>query len=152
VPDNEISPTARAVPVDLQSLTHTPDRPAVAAPPAVALGDEVRRPRHHGVQSRHTRVSGAWAAVFAGVFLGVALIDFIVENTRSVRIDFFSAGGRMPVAVALLAAALAGAAVVLAIGVCRTAQLRLVIRRHRRQSSTEQATSAPASAADGVPR
>jgi uncharacterized integral membrane protein len=65
--------------------------------------------------------------------LGVALVDFIVENTRSVEIHFFSVAGRISVAAALLAAALAGAAVVLAIGVARTAQLRLSIR-HRRQA------------------
>ena len=65
------------------------------------------------------------------VVLGVALVDFIVENTRSVEIHFFSVSGRLSVAAALLAAALAGAAVVLAVGVARTAQLRLSIRHHR---------------------
>jgi uncharacterized integral membrane protein len=82
---------------------------------------------------RHTRISGAWAAVAVTTVLGVALVDFIVENTRSVEIHFFSVAGRISVAAALLAAALAGAAVVLAIGVARTAQLRLSIR-HRRQA------------------
>ena len=84
-----------------------------------------------------TRLSGAWTAVVIVVVLGVALIDFVVENTRSVQIDFFSASGHIPVAVALLAAALAGAAVVLAVGISRTAQLRLVIRRHRRRGANE---------------
>lgn len=98
------------------------------------------RKAHRNVErDRHTRISGAWAAVFVGVVLGVALIDFIVENTRSLRVDFFSASGRMPAAVALLAAALAGASVVLVVGVCRTAQLRLSLRRHRQQLSTDQA-------------
>jgi uncharacterized integral membrane protein len=81
---------------------------------------------------RHTRISAAWAAVVVVTLLGVALVDFILENTRSVQIHFFSAGGRVPVAVALLASALAGAAVVLFVGVARTAQLRLSIRHHRR--------------------
>ena len=67
-------------------------------------------------------------ALFIAAALGIALVDFIVENTRSVRIDFFGANGRMPVAVALLAAALAGAVVVLAVGICRTTQLRLALR------------------------
>jgi uncharacterized integral membrane protein len=89
--------------------------------------------RSNGIdERRHTRLSGAWAAVSVAFVLGVALVDFIAENTRSVRIDFFSANGRMPVAVALIAAALCGAAVVLAVGLGRTAQLRLSIRHHRR--------------------
>ena len=91
-------------------------------------GSEQRR-RRRRTTVHPTRISGAWAAVFVAVALGVALIDFIVENTRKVRIDFFGANGHIPVAVALLAAALAGAFVVLAIGMCRTAQLRLVLRR-----------------------
>jgi uncharacterized integral membrane protein len=89
----------------------------------------------------HTRISGAWAAVAVTTVLGVALVDFIVENTRSVEIHFFSVAGRLSVAAALLAAALAGAAVVLAIGVARTAQLRLSIRHRRR---THEAASAVA--------
>jgi len=43
-----------------------------------------------------------------------------VQNTRSVRIKFFAANGQIPVAVALLAAALAGAFLVLAVGGART--------------------------------
>jgi|GEM_PF-1282688 uncharacterized integral membrane protein len=80
----------------------------------------------------HTRIGAAWATVTVAVVLGIALIDFIAENTRSVRIDFFSSSGHIPVAVALLVAAVAGAFVVLAIGVARTTQLRLAVR-HRKQ-------------------
>jgi len=81
---------------------------------------------------RHTRTSAAWVAVVVAVIFGIALIDFIAQNTRHVRIEFFWASGYIPVAVALLGAALAGAVVVLAIGVGRVAQLRLNIRRQRR--------------------
>jgi uncharacterized integral membrane protein len=70
-------------------------------------------------------------AVAVAVLLGVALIDFIVQNTRSVRIEFFSVTGQIPVAVALLAAAVSGALVVLVAGVARTTQLRIGRRRER---------------------
>jgi len=86
---------------------------------------------------RHTRTSAAWAAVVVAVLFGVALIDFIAQNTRNVRIDFFSLSGRIPIAVALLAAALAGAVVVVAIGVGRVAQLRFNMRRQRRRLKTQ---------------
>jgi uncharacterized integral membrane protein len=76
-----------------------------------------------------TRIGSAWVAVAVAVVLGVALVDFIVQNTRSVRIEFFAASGRMPVAVALIGAALVGAFIVLAVGVARTTQLRLATRR-----------------------
>jgi uncharacterized integral membrane protein len=72
------------------------------------------------------------------VVLGAALIDFIVQNTRSVRVEFFAANGKIPVAVALLVAALAGAFLVLAVGVARTTQLRLANRRGKKlQQQTE---------------
>jgi uncharacterized integral membrane protein len=88
--------------------------------------------------ARHTRISGAWVAVAVAVVLGAALVDFIVQNTRSVRIEFFSASGQMPVAVALLGAALAGAFLVLAVGIARTTQLRLANRRGKKlQQQTE---------------
>ncbi len=73
------------------------------------------------------------------VVLGVALIDFIVQNTRSVRVEFFAANGQMPVAVALLGAALAGAFLVLAVGIARTTQLRIANRRGKKRE--EQAAS-----------
>jgi len=66
------------------------------------------------------------------------LVDFIVQNTRSVKIEFFAASGHIPVAVALLVAALAGAFLVLAVGIARTTQLRLANRRGKKlQKRTE---------------
>ena len=54
------------------------------------------------------------------------------------RVEFFAANGKIPVAVALLVAALAGAFLVLAVGVARTTQLRLANRRGKKlQQQTE---------------
>lgn len=93
--------------------------------------------RHRGERFRHTRISAAWVSTVIGVIFGVALIDFIAQNTRDVKIEFFTANGRIPVAIALLAAAVLGAIVVLAIGIGRVAQLRLSMRRQRRQHRHE---------------
>lgn len=60
--------------------------------------------------------------------LGIALVDFLAQNTRSVRIEFFSASGHVPTVVALLVAALAGAALVLIVGLARIGQLRRSLR------------------------
>jgi uncharacterized integral membrane protein len=93
-------------------------------------GASVSTPRDdRGV--RHTRTSATWVATAVVVFFLVALIDFIAQNTRHVRVEFFGLHGTIPVAVALLAAAVSGAIVVLAIGVARVAQLRLSMRRSR---------------------
>jgi uncharacterized integral membrane protein len=71
--------------------------------------------------------------LIVAVVLGIALVDFLVQNTHLVRIEFFSVSGRVPTAVALLAAALAGAAVVLVVGVSRIGQLRHTMRRNERK-------------------
>jgi putative membrane protein len=94
-----------------------------------------RRQKADGDGVHHTRIGNAWVAVAVAAVLGVALIDFIVQNTRSVRIEFFSATGHIPVAVALLGAALAGAVLVLAVGIARTTQLRIANRRGKKREA-----------------
>ena len=117
----------------------TADNPTPSGQAAGAAGTGVTNGDRAKVDgARHTRISGAWVAVAVAVVLGAALVDFIVQNTRSVRIEFFAANGQMPVAVALLGAALAGAFLVLAVGIARTTQLRLANRRGKKlQKQTE---------------
>jgi uncharacterized integral membrane protein len=98
-----------------------------------------RRQNAVGDGVHHTRIGRAWVAVIIAAVLGVALVDFIVQNTRSVRIEFFSASGQIPVAVALLGAALAGAFLVLAVGIARTTQLRLANRRGKKREQRAEA-------------
>ena len=71
---------------------------------------------------RHTRTSAAWAAVVVAVLFGVALIDFIAQNTKDVRIEFFTASGRLPV------------------GASRVVQLRLNLRRQRHKLNSQNGT------------
>jgi uncharacterized integral membrane protein len=120
---------------------YTPDEDQLQAS-ASSSGDTSRTDQGRVSQQgrehfRHTRISAAWVGVVVAIIFGVALIDFIAQNTRDVRIDFFSVSGRMPVAVALLVAALAGAIVVVAVGIGRVAQLRLTMRRQRLRHEAE---------------
>lgn len=123
---------------DLESGENGPQSPASA--PGEVAADRGRESEHPGEHFRHTRMSAAWVSVVVAIVFGVALIDFIAQNTRDVRIDFFSVSGHMPVAVALLVAALAGAIVVVAVGIGRVAQLRLTMRRQRRRREAERVT------------
>jgi uncharacterized integral membrane protein len=97
----------------------------------VRRGGRGRKSPGDGVHQ--TRIGRAWVAVIVAAILGVGLVDFIVQNTRSVRIEFFSASGQLPVAVALLGAALVGAFIVLAAGIARTTQLRIANRRGQKR-------------------
>lgn len=118
---------------DRESASETPSVPAEGLDTS-ANNVSKKRPGEH---FRHTRTSAAWVGVVVAIVFGVGLIDFIAQNTRDVRVDFFSASARIPVAVALLVAALSGAIVVVAVGIGRVAQLRLSMRRQQRRHKAE---------------
>ena len=109
-------------------------------------GQGVQRAHRPAVAS--TRIGAAWTAVAVAVVLGILLIVFIAQNTRSVRIRFFTASGSVPVAVALLASAVVGALVVLVIGIARTTQLRHAARQ--RQVISTAGAGEPAAATGSV--
>ncbi len=123
-------PSAGADRSDLASLK-------TSEPVRTSPTEQVEQPQSRVVPAyredvRHTRISAAWAAVAVAVVLGVALVDFIVGNTHSVHINFFSVSGYIPVDVVMLVSLLVGAFVVLGVGVSRTTQLRLALRRRTR--------------------
>jgi putative membrane protein len=91
---------------------------------------------------KSTRTSWAWGTLVLGVILGIALVDFLAQNTRSVRIEFFSVSGQIPIAVALLVAALAGGAIVLIVGAARMGQLRHRLRNPSGAAAEKSSTSA----------
>jgi len=91
-------------------------------------------------EMRAARTWTTWLAAIVAVVFGVVLIAFIAQNTRDVRIELFAISGRLPVAVALLAAALLGAVFVLAIAVVRAA-LRGLHRRRRRTRAGSDVTA-----------
>ena len=57
-------------------------------------------------QSGRTRISAVWFGVVAAALVLVLLLIFILQNTRSVKVTFFTVSGTVPVGVALLFAAL----------------------------------------------
>jgi len=114
---------------------HPQSAPVVGDPPSPAASEKRRSP---------TRIGSTWLAIGIAVVLGICLIDFLAQNTESVRIEFFSAGGRVPVVVALLAAAVAGALVVFIVGVARTSQVRRLGRARSRRVRSEPVADAGA--------
>jgi uncharacterized integral membrane protein len=80
---------------------------------------------------RGSRTSGFWAAVVGlGVVL-LLLIIFIAQNTRKTTVSFLAWDGEVPVAVALLIAAVAGMFLAGLAGMLRILQLRRRVRRNR---------------------
>jgi lipopolysaccharide assembly protein A len=77
-----------------------------------------------------TRLSGLWVGVIVGGVILIFLLIFVIQNTESVKVSFLTVGGRMPLGVALLLAAVGG---VLLAGL--VASLRIWQLRHRLRES-----------------
>jgi uncharacterized integral membrane protein len=80
---------------------------------------------------RSTRTSRAWTATVLFALVLILLLIFIVSNGQRVKVSFLGAEGNMPLAVAMLFAAAAGALLVAISAAGRMLQLRRTARRHR---------------------
>jgi lipopolysaccharide assembly protein A len=78
-----------------------------------------------------TRWGAAWVGVCAAALAAVALIVFMLQNTRSVQVTFLWMHGSLPLALGLLIAAVGAVLVAMVIGVARITQLRRLARRRR---------------------
>ncbi|MEJ3742868.1 lipopolysaccharide assembly protein LapA domain-containing protein [Actinomycetes bacterium KLBMP 9797] len=103
------------------------DPTAAASPPApateAATSPTGRVPR--------TRTSATWFGICVAALLFVVLIVFMLQNTGSVRVSFLWMDGSLPLAMALLIAAVGAAILTMVIGGARIAQLRRLSRRQR---------------------
>jgi uncharacterized integral membrane protein len=78
-----------------------------------------------------TKTAAAHNGLIAGAIVLILLLVFILENTQDVRIAYFGVGFHMPLGVALLLAAIAGALIVGIVGSARILQLRRRVRHPR---------------------
>ena len=102
------------------------DRPDGVRDGAKSPGPKART----GVVS--TRVSRAWIKVLPAMLVLAVILVFVFQNSQEAKVSFVTASGRLPLAVALLAAAALGGLFVLALGSIRILQLRGTIRRSSR--------------------
>lgn len=93
--------------------TPAPDRRAVEPPARIA-----RNPL------RSSRTSALWIGVILFAIALVFLLIFILQNTQSVRITYFTASGNISLAVALLFAVVGGVLLTAIAGSLRIWQLR----------------------------
>jgi uncharacterized integral membrane protein len=111
-----------SVPESALPETHegTPQEPETAAPEAKPVQEPF---------PRHTRISATWVALGCFSVLLLFALLFILQNSHSVDISYLGAHGHLPLGVALLLAALCGAALVGLAGTARIMQLRAHARR-----------------------
>ncbi|EHR50877.1 uncharacterized integral membrane protein [Saccharomonospora marina XMU15] len=76
-----------------------------------------------------TRISGIWVSAIIATLLLVLLLIFILQNMESVTVHFLGLSWGVPLGVAMLFSAIAGALLVALPGGARVMQLRRRIRR-----------------------
>jgi putative membrane protein len=86
-------------------------------------------------QHRPTRTGNIHAGLIIATVLLALLVVFLAQNAHTVTISFVGAQLHVSLAVALLAAALAGALILGAAGTARITQLRLNTRRAARDTT-----------------
>ncbi len=79
-----------------------------------------------------TRLSTAWVSIWTATVVFIALIVFMLQNTRSVEVSFLWLHGTLPLALALLIAAAGAVLLTLIFGTARITQLRRRLSRSRR--------------------
>ena len=110
--------------------------PAPAAPaaqdgaPAPAAQDGAPVPAGTRAGSR-TRLSTAWVSIWTATVVFIALIVFMLQNTRRVEISFLGLHGTLPLALALLITAAGAVLLTLIFGTARITQLRRRLSRSR---------------------
>jgi putative membrane protein len=106
-----------------------PSPSPASAPPPRASSAATPAPR----ERLGSRIGRARTALIAGAVVLILVLIFIIENAHAVTIVYFGAHLRLSLAVALLLAAVGGALIMAAAGTARITQLRLSMRRSRRQ-------------------
>ncbi|WP_202399801.1 lipopolysaccharide assembly protein LapA domain-containing protein [Rhodococcus rhodochrous] len=121
-PNLDYSPPARRsdTPVPPSGATPDPDAPS-RLHPDVARGKGIRG----------TRTGALWTALIVGVLILLLLLVFILQNLDSVTLELFAWDFSLPLGVALLFAAIAGAVIVGLAGGLRILQLRHAANRQR---------------------
>jgi uncharacterized integral membrane protein len=109
---------------NLHRPQHVPADPTTAPLPVVSPAATTAN------RVPHTRTGAAWFGVCAAASLFVVLIVFMLQNTRDVEITFLWMHGSLPLALALLIAAVGATILAATVGAARITQLRRLARRH----------------------
>jgi putative membrane protein len=112
--NHPVDTTVRASDLDEQVRQDTPPAPASSV-------------------MRRSRVGSVRSALILSTVILVLLLIFILQNGHSVKVSFLGASGHMPLAVAMLFAAIAGALLIAIPGTIRIIQLRHGARRQHRE-------------------
>lgn len=101
--------------------------PAAAAPDPPVAGESGSS--GNLTAKKHSRAGAAWVALVVAAVVMIFLLIFIVQNSDPAQVRYFGFEGTLPLGVAMLFAAIAGALTAGLLGTVRILQLRARARR-----------------------
>ncbi|MFC7374136.1 lipopolysaccharide assembly LapA domain-containing protein [Brachybacterium sp. GCM10030268] len=114
----------------------TGSRPGVTAPQQTGTGkraaEEPSQEPAETVPSGGGTTAGLWIALILGAIVLVLLLIFVIQNSETAAFEYFNAQFDLPLGVAMLLAAIAGALVMALVGSVRMIQMSWTIRRLRK--------------------
>ena len=79
------------------------------------------------------KTAGLWISLILGAIVLVLLLIFVLQNNTTATFQYFSAQFELPLGIAMLLAAIAGALVMALVGSMRMIQMGWTIRKLRKQ-------------------
>lgn len=79
------------------------------------------------------KTAGMWIGLILGAIILVLLLIFVIQNNTTAGFQYFGAAFDLPLGVAMLLAAIAGALVMALVGSVRMIQMSFTIRKLRKQ-------------------
>lgn len=113
-------------------------------------GEERRADRDHPARGdrdvepvedrKSSTTAGLWIALILGAILLILLLIFVVQNNTPTSFDYLQWTFSLPLGVAMLCAAVAGALIMALVGSVRIMQLSWQLRKYRKQHEKVQKT------------
>ena len=120
------TPTAGTEPVA------RPSEPAPAPRRRAETAEQPRTPEIEDVKAGGGKTAGIWIALILGAVVLILLLIFVIQNNVKATFEYFGAQFDLPLGVAMLLAAIAGALVMALVGSVRIFQLSWTIRKLRK--------------------
>lgn len=120
------TPTAGTEPVS------RPSEPAPAPRRRAETSEQPRTPEIEDVKTGGGKTAGIWIALILGAVVLILLLIFVIQNNVKATFEYFGAQFDLPLGVAMLLAAIAGALVMALVGSVRILQLSWTIRKLRK--------------------
>lgn len=137
-PEHPQRPVTRAPqdpPATEQEEGSSPSGRRATAPPADPGGDRPggREAQPEAEPRSGGRTAGLWLSLILGAIVLILLLIFVIQNNVPARFEYFTAQFQLPLGVAMLLAAIAGALIMALVGSVRMFQMSWTIRRMRKQ-------------------